>query len=152
VSDLYPVRPVTMSTQVPAEPDRVFDYLADTRNDPEWCLNVSEVRLVEGKGVDVGSRFVFHQRVETQGRELVSDVDVEVVELGERHIRWRVEDRFQVRDVLLRVEPDEGGSKVTQITTAAFKRKPGLARWLYPLLARRTLKDQFRRLAEQFAP
>jgi hypothetical protein len=82
VSDLCPVRPVTMSTQVPAEPDRVFDYLADTRNDPEWCPNVSEVRLVEGKGVDVGSRFVFHQRVETQGRELVSDVDVEVVELG----------------------------------------------------------------------
>jgi uncharacterized protein YndB with AHSA1/START domain len=150
VSDLYPVRPVTMSTQVPAEPDRVFDYLADTRNDPEWCPNVSDVRLVEGNGVELGSRLEFHQRVETQGRELVSDVDVEVVELGERHIRWRVEDRFQVRDVLLRVEPDEGGSKVTQITTAAFKRNPGLARWLYPLLARRTFKDQFRRLAEQF--
>lgn len=150
MSDLYPVRPVTVSTHVRADPDRLFNYLADTRNDPAWCPNVSDARLVEGEGVDVGSKFVFHQRVEAQGRELVSDVDVEVVEVGERHIRWRVEDRFQVRDVVLRVEPVGDGSKVSQTTTAAFKRKPGLARWLYPLLARRTFKDQFQHLAEQF--
>jgi hypothetical protein len=139
-----------MSTHVPAEPERIFDYLADTRNDPEWCPNVTDVRLVEGEGVELGSRFEFYQRVEAQGRELTSDVTVEIVDLGERHIRWRVEDRFQVRDVLVRVEPAEGGSKVTQITTAAFKRKPGLARWLYPMLARRTFKDQFRHLADRF--
>ena len=150
MSDLYPVSPVMVATRVPAHPDQVFRYVADTRNDPEWCPNVTDVRLVEGEGVELGTRFEFHQRVEAQGRELTSDVTVEIVDLGERHIRWRVEDRFQIRDVLLRVEPDEGGSKVTQITTAAFKRKPGLARWLYPMLARRTFKDQFRHLSDRF--
>lgn len=152
MSDLYPVSPVMVATRVSAHPDQVFRYVADTRNDPEWCPNVTDVRLVEGAGVELGTRFEFHQRVEAKGRELTSDVTVEIVDLGERHIRWRVEDRFQVRDVLLRVESDEGGSKVIQITTAAFKRKPGLARWLYPMLARRTFKDQFRHLSDRFAP
>ncbi|HUG32263.1 MAG TPA: SRPBCC family protein [Acidimicrobiia bacterium] len=151
MSPLYPARPVTASTNVSARPDEVFGYMADTRNDPEWCPNVTNARLVAGNGVELGARFEFHQRVEAQGRELTSDVTVEIVELGERHIRWRVEDRFQVRDVLLRVEPNGHGSVVTQTTTAAFKRKPGLARWwLYPMLARRTFKDQFRHLAERF--
>lgn len=147
---LYRVRPVSVSTRVEADPDVVFSLVSDTRNDPEWCPNVTDVRQTEGDGLGVGAKFQFHQRVEAQGRELVSDVEVEVVDLGERHIRWRVEDRFQIRDVMLRVESDGDGSKVTQITRAAFKGKPGLARWLYPMLARRTFKDQFRHLADQF--
>jgi hypothetical protein len=89
--------------------------------------------------------------VEAGGRTLNSDVNVEIVGLGERWVRWRVEDRFQVRDVLLSVEADGEGCTVTQTTGAAFKRKPGLARWLYPRLARRTFKDQFRRLAGHFS-
>ena len=49
------------------------------------------------------------------------------------------------------VTPADGGSEITQTTTAMFKRKPGIAKWLYPMLARRTFKDQFGRLAEHFA-
>lgn len=142
-------RPITVSTRVPADPEAVFQFVADTRNDPIWCPNVTDVTQVNGVGVGVGSSFRFHQRVETQGRVLESDVDVEVVELGERSIRWRVEDRFQVRDVLLEVAPDDGGSIVEQTTTAMFKGKPGLlTRIAYPMLARRTFQDQFSRLAE----
>lgn len=148
--DIFPVGSVRVSTHVPAAPDEVFAYVADTRNDPEWCPNVTDARLVEGNGVEPGARFEFHQQVEALGQELSSDVTVEIVELGERHIRWRVEDRFQIRDVVLEAEPDAGGSKVTQTTTAAFKRKPGLARWLYPILARRTFKEQFQHLSDRF--
>jgi hypothetical protein len=62
-----------------------------------------------------------------------------------------VEDRFQIRDVLLEVSAADDGSKVTQTTTAEFKRKPGMAtRWAYPRLARRTFKDQFQHLVQQF--
>lgn len=139
-----------MSMAIPGLPDQVFSYVSDTLNDPEWCPNVSDVRQVAGEGVEVGSAFRFHQRVEASGRELVSDVDVEVVELGEGWIRWRVEDRYQVRDVLLSVEAERGGSRVVQTTSAAFKRRPGLAKWVYPMLARRTFRDQFRRLAGEF--
>lgn len=149
--DGFRVRPVTVSTYVPADPATVFDFISDTRNDPVWCPNVTGVTQVTGVGVGVGSSFRFHQRVEAQGRVLESDVDVEIVELGERSIRWRVEDRFQVRDVLVEVSPDGDGSLVTQTTTALFKRKPGVARWFYPLLAKRTFKDQFGRLGAHFA-
>lgn len=149
--DGFRVRPITVAVHVPAEPATVFDFVADTRNDPIWCPNVTDVTQVNGIGVGVGSSFRFHQRVETQGRVLESDVDVEIVELGERSIRWRVEDRFQIRDVLVEVSPDESGSLATQTTTAYFKRKPGVVKWVYPLLAKRTFKDQFARLAEHFA-
>ncbi|HJS72343.1 MAG TPA: SRPBCC family protein [Acidimicrobiia bacterium] len=149
-TDGYRVHPITVSTHVPADPAIVFEFISDTRNDPVWCPNVTEVTQVDGVGVGVGSSFRFHQRVEARGRVLDSDVDVEIVELGERSIRWRVEDRFQVRDVSVEVTPDRAGSLVTQTTTAVFKRKPGLAKWVYPKLARRTFQDQFGRLAEHF--
>lgn len=152
-SDGHRVRPVTVSIHVPADPDTVFEFISDTRNDPIWCPKVTDVTQVNGVGVGVGSSFRFHQRVEAQGRVLDSDVEVEVVELGERSIRWRVEDRFQIRDVVVEVDPDQDGSLVTQTTTAMFKRAPGLlTRWGYPVLARRTFKDQFTRLAGHFSP
>lgn len=148
---LYPVRPVTVSMRVPADPIDVFGFVSDTRNDPAWCPNVTEVRQTDGDGVELGARFVFHQSVEAGGRTLTSDVQVEVVEIGDRHVRWRVEDRFQVRDVLLRVERDGEFSRVVQTTAAAFKKRPGVARWIYPRLARRTFKDQFRLLVDRLS-
>jgi hypothetical protein len=143
----YPVRPVTVSAFVPAPADVVFAFVSDTRNDPVWCPNVSAVEQLAGDGVDVGSRFRFHQSVEMRGRRLDSEVEVEVVAIGDGVIEWRVEDRFQTRDVALRVEPADGGATVIQRTSATFKRKPGVAKWFYPLLARRTFSDQFARLA-----
>lgn len=140
-----------LSTWLPADPDEVFSFVSDTRNDPEWCPNVTDVRQVSGAGVEVGASFQFHQRVEVTGRQLVSDVHVGIIEVGERRIRWRVEDRFQIRDVVVSVEPDGEGSRVVQTTTAAFKRKPGPARWLYPKLARRTFKDQFGNLVDRYS-
>lgn len=148
---VYPVKPVTVSLTVGADPGELFVYVSDTRNDPEWCQNVSGVTQTEGDGVSAGARFDFHQRLVVRGRALESDVSAEIVDLGESHIRWRVEDRFQVRDVLLRVDPEGDGSRVSQTTSAAFKRSPGVARWFYPILARRTFKDQFRSLAERFS-
>lgn len=146
----YEVRPVTVSVHISADPDQVFDFVSDTRNDPLWCANVTEVRQVSGEGVAVGSVFSFHQTVETRGRALESDVDVVVLEVAERSIRWRVEDRFQVREIRLDVLSDGHESLVTQTTNAVFKRPPGIARWVYPLLAKRTFRDQFRSLAHRY--
>ena len=146
----YSIRPVTVSAIVSADPDNLFEFVSDTRNDPIWCPNVSSVEQVSGDGVAVGSEFRFHQTVEAGGRTLQSDVDVEVLELGDRSIVWRVEDRFQVREIGVTVTPDGDSSKVTQTTKASFKRKPGLARWAYPRMARRVLRDQLARLADHF--
>lgn len=145
------VRPVTVSVHVPEVPGVVFDYVSDTRNDPEWCPNVSEVVQVAGEGVAPGARFQFSQTVSARGRDLTSDVLTEVLEIGDHSISWRVVDRFQEREVQLAVVPEGDGSRVRQTTLASFHRPPGIARWLYPFLAKRTFQDQFDRLAAQFS-
>jgi len=147
----YPVHPVTVATYIPANADTVFAFVADTRNDPVWCPNVTDVTQTAGEGVEKGSAFRFRQAVETPGRTLQSEVDIEIVEIGDRSIRWRVEDKFQLRDIVVGVTPDGTGSRVTQTTEAAFKRRPGIAKWFYPLLARRTFRDQFSRLERHFS-
>jgi hypothetical protein len=75
---------------------------------------------------------------------------LEVVELGDRSITWHAEDRFQVREITLEVAEERPGSRVTQETRASFRKPPGIAGWIYPILARRTIKSQFRMLAERF--
>lgn len=148
-----PIRPVNVSYQVPAEPTEVLAFVSDTRNDPIWCPNVTAVTQVEGDGVGLGARFRFHQTVKAGGRTLESDVDVEVVGLTEDSVHWRVEDSFQIRDITLSVEPYGERTKIRQETLATFKKDPGLVtRWLYPLLARKTFRDQFGRLAKHYAP
>lgn len=146
----FPVRPVTVSVHINAPPDDVFAYVSDTRNDPEWCPNVRDVTQTEGQDVEVGSRFEFHQTVRARGQTLESDVAVEVLEVDDRMIRWRVEDRFQTREIELTVVPDGEGTTITQVTKASFKRKPGLVKWVYPMMAKRTFTDQFSRLATHF--
>lgn len=104
--------------------------------------------LVEGGGVEVGSRFRFHQHLDRPRAERIEfDVDLEVIAIGDRSITWRATDKFQERVILLSVEPDGAGSRITQVTTASFQRPPGLVKWVYPLLARRTFKEQFGQLS-----
>lgn len=147
----FPVRPVEVTCNVPAAPDEVLAFVADTRNDPLWCPNVTDVVQVHGDGAELGARFRFHQTVRARGRDLESEVDVEIVGLSADHIEWRVEDRFQEREIFLEVMPRGEGSTVRQRTTARFKKDPGLARHLYPFLARKTFRDQFDRLVDRFA-
>ena len=147
----HPVRPVSVSTHVPAPPDQVFAFVSDTRNDPYWCPNVERVELVEGEGVAVGTRFRFHQHLDRPGSDRIHfDADAEIIELGDSSITWLTTDKFQIREITLIVEPDGIGSKVTQVTKAAFHRPPGLARWVYPRLARRIFGEQFQNLAAHF--
>ncbi len=149
--DGYPARPVSVSANIPVPPDVVFALVSDTRNDPLWCDNVEKVDLIEGSEVEVGTRFRFHQHLDRPGAARVQfDVDVAVIEVGERSIRWEANDRFQMREITLTVEPDGDGSRITQVTKATFLRPPGIAKWLYPLLARRIFGKQFRDLRAYF--
>ena len=149
--DGYPARPVSVSAHIPAPPDQVFSLVSDTRNDPLWCQNVETVDLVEGSNIEVGTRFRFHQHLDRPGAERVQfDVDVEVIEMVDRSITWVARDRFQTRAISLAVEPEGTGTRITQVTRATFLRPPGMAKWLYPLLARRIFSGQFRDLAAYF--
>jgi hypothetical protein len=130
----------------------VLAFVADTRNDPLWCSNVETVELLTDEPVGVGSKFRFHQHLDRPGGQRIHfDVDVELTHLDGHSVSWTVSDRFQDRVITIDVEPAQGGSRITQVTRAAFKRPPGLTRWVYPLLARRIFKDQFRHLAARYA-
>ncbi|MDP9495682.1 MAG: SRPBCC family protein [Actinomycetota bacterium] len=145
------MRPIEVSAHVAESPDQVFDFVSDTRNDPLWCLNVETVEQVEGSGVEVGARFRFHQHLDRPGGGRIEfDGEVEVLELGDRVIVWRATDKFQERLIRLGVETDGAGSRVTQVTTATFQRPPGIVRWIYPRLARRTFREQFEQLDAHF--
>jgi Polyketide cyclase / dehydrase and lipid transport len=149
--DGFPARPVSVSAHIPVPPAALFRFVSDTRNDLLWCQNVETVDLVEGSKVEVGARFRFHQHLDRPGAKRTQfDVDVEVIEMGERTITWEANDRFQRRTISLTVEPEGSGSRITQVTRATFLRPPGLAKWLYPLLARRIFTGQFRDLGAYF--
>lgn len=147
------VRPVSVSAEVNAPPNRVLSYISDTRNDPEWCSNVERVELLTDGDVTVGSRFRYTQHLDRPGAARVTfDGETEIVELTDSSITWSVSDKFQERSITCTVEASGSGSRVTQITEASFRRPPGIAKYLYPLLARRTLRDQLRQLAAHFSP
>lgn len=146
----HPVRPVTVRAVIPEEPSTVLEFVADTRNDPEWCPNVETAELVEGDGVSPGSVFRFHQHLDTGRDRAQFDGEVRIVERGTDSIRWHVTDRFQERDITISVEPHPDGTLIRQVTRASFRRSPGMLRWVYPLMARRELRRQFARLADHF--
>ncbi len=148
----HPVRPVTVTERIPAPAPEVLAFLSDTRNDPLWCPNVESAEMTTTGPIAVGSTFRYTQHLDRPGRGQVRfDGAVEIVALDGTSITWRVTDRFQERTITMGVEPLDRGCRVTQTTEASFRRKPGAARYLYPLLARRTLKDQLRHLRAHFA-
>lgn len=151
--DHYPVRPVRVRADIPASADAVFSFVADTRNDPLWCSNVDAVDLGEDEEISVGTRLRFHQHLEVpRSGRIEFAVDVTVAAMEGRSITWHTVDRFQTRTITLTVEPvGEQQSRIEQVTEAAFVRPPGVQKWLYPVLARRTLRRQFEALARHFA-
>lgn len=147
----YPVRPVTVSEYIPGRASDVLAFISDTRNDPLWCPNVDSAEMTSEGDIGIGSTFRYTQHLDRPGgRRVIFDGDVEIVALDTSSIRWHVTDRFQDRTVTCVVEPSGDGSVVTQTTEAAFRRPPGVARLAYPLMARRTLRDQLRHLRAHF--
>ena len=146
------MRPVRGTAVIPAQPSVVLDFIADTRNDPLWCPNVESAELISGNGTSVGSVFRYHQHLDTPlAKRAQFDGESTIVARTDDSITWRVTDRFQERDIVLTVEPHPDGTRITQVTRAAFKRPPGIGRVAYPLLAKRVLRDQFRSLARHFS-
>lgn len=127
-------------------------YISDTRNDPEWCPNVESAEMTSEGPITTGSTFTYHQHLDRPGSARVEfDGDVVITSLEDTSISWHVTDRFQDRIISCAVAPVAGGTRLTQTTTATFHRPPGLAKHLYPLLARRTLKQQLDQLAQRFS-
>lgn len=148
----YPVSPVKVTAKIPGTPEDVLAFVADTRNDPLWCPNVETVEQTEGHGIHEGAKFRFHQHLDRPGSGRIQfDVDTEVTTLTNNSVTWDVKDRFQERTITIRVESNGDNTIIRQETSASFLKPPGITKWLYPFMARRIFKDQFKHLAAHLA-
>jgi uncharacterized protein YndB with AHSA1/START domain len=55
----------TVSVDVQEAPGRVFDLMADARNEPKWNSQVSSTDLISGEPIGPGSRFTTVNRGQT---------------------------------------------------------------------------------------
>ena len=91
----------------------VWDYLADLRNDPEWCRKVKSVEQLSGDGPGTGDRY----RVMHAPRPLASPQEL-MVSVEEytppNRMRIREEDDDGVFDVTYELESLGEATRVTQ--------------------------------------
>jgi len=109
-------------------PERVFDFVADLRNGPQWNPDSSDVVLTSDGPVGRGS--VFEEERERFGRTVTT------IDLFERPARLELDARAARVRVRVRYafEPDGAGTKV--VCTAELRLR-GASRLLEPVLAAR---------------
>lgn len=142
------MKPVTVTATVRAPIQHVYEYVADSHNDPQWCPLVKEVHLLEGTAGRQGALYHFVQ-IGFRGRAMDGTIRLTAAQPNE-YLRWQVED--PVRESMIEMTFERDG-KATRVTQASHPRFRGVWRAAAPLLIRRKteamLAKQFRRLDRQ---
>jgi uncharacterized protein YndB with AHSA1/START domain len=120
----------------------VWDYIADPRNDPQWCDKVQSVEQLEGDGPGPGARYKVMHRPIPMRKPKELTVTVEEFEPPSR-MRIREEDEDGVFDVTYELESAGDGTRLTQRDRIDWK----LPRFQQPLARRLVTRD----IAHQFA-
>jgi uncharacterized protein YndB with AHSA1/START domain len=133
---------IERSTVIAAPPERVWEFIADARNDPRWCPKVESVEQVEGHGPHPGARYrAVHRPKPLRGPV---DLTMEAVEFDPpRRLRWREEDDDGVFDVVYELEPEAGGTRLSQIDHIDWK----ISRLAFPIARFMVGRDLTRQLA-----
>lgn len=116
-----------------APPERVFDYLADARNEPRWLPGAERVEKATDGPVGLHTRFdgVYAR---------AGAVSVELVEFDRpRKLTFRATAKIVVFDDEVELTPDADG---TLLVARLSARPRGVMRVFTPLLAR-TMRRQF---------
>ena len=101
-------------------PEDVWTFIADPRNDPQWCDKVESVEQVSGQAPGSGARYeVLHRPVRFRKPKTLS---VSIEEWNPPHrLRMREEDDDAVFDVTYRRAPEGDGTNLTQIDEIDWK-------------------------------
>lgn len=129
---------VTVRGHVPQPLETVFDYVADTRNDPEWVPLVDHVRQIQGDGPGEGAKYLVAQRL--IGGKVV-DMSLEVTSYTRpAEITW------EGRRVLFSMAfaPAKGGTHIIQRTTV--NTGSWISDVIWRLMAPRAIRRQHRAL------
>jgi uncharacterized protein YndB with AHSA1/START domain len=131
---------IESTTEIAQPPRRVWDFIADARNDPRWCSKVDSVHQLEGQGPGPGARFQVLHRPKPLGGPV--ELTMDVIEFDPpRRLRWREEDDDAVFHVVYELEQQAGGTRLTQIDEIDWK----ISRLLLPvgrLMVQRDLRRQ----------
>jgi uncharacterized protein YndB with AHSA1/START domain len=100
--------------------EEVWEFIADARNDPQWCEKVVSVEQLAGDGPGSEARY----RVMHRPRPFKPAVELtmEVVEFDPPHrLRWREEDADAVFEVLYDLERTTSGTRLEQVDEIDWK-------------------------------
>jgi uncharacterized protein YndB with AHSA1/START domain len=132
---------VERSIEIRRPPEEVFAFLADARNDPQWCASVVACEQKAGDGPGAGARYLARHKPTPFHR--VMPRSIEVVEYDPpRLLRWRQEDANGVFDIVYEVEPTGEGCRFTQRDTIEWKVPRAVGRAAERLFVRRHVGEQ----------
>src|SRR3954467_7696721 len=111
---------IERATQIAQPRDRVWEFIADARNDPGWCEKVDSVEQLAGDGPGPGARYRVLHRPKPLGGPV--ELVMEVVEFDPpRPRRGGEEDDDAVFDVVYALAQREGGPRLTKIDQIDWK-------------------------------
>jgi hypothetical protein len=121
---------------------RVWAFIADATNDPQWCHKVDSVEQVDGEGPGPGAKYrVLHR---PRPRKPPSELIMEVVGYDPpRRLRWREEDADGLFNVAYELEPAGSGTRISQIDDIDWK----TSKLAFPIARMMVSRDMARQLA-----
>ena len=128
------------------QPQDVWDFIADPRNDPRWCEKVVSVEQIAGEGPGPDARYrVMHA---PRPRKPPVELAMEAVEFNPPlRLRWREEDADAVFNVLYELEPEGTGTRLTQVDEIDWK-IPRPLRPIGRIMVSRDIRRQFESLRQ----
>jgi uncharacterized protein YndB with AHSA1/START domain len=127
--------------------EEVFGFVADARNDPQWCSTVKSCRQLSGDGPGDGARYEARHRPTPV--HPVMRRELQVVEYEPpRLVRWRQEDENGVFDITYRVHPSAAGARFTQADEIAWKVPRPIGAMAERLFVRRHIGQQMKALKQ----
>lgn len=150
--DFTRIRPTKVRIKLPLHVDRVFAYVADPRNDPEWVDTTPRVEQVDGDGPVVGARYEYDQTV---GRDVTGAITITDI-AAPSWMAFRVEDPLRVSRIEYHLRPTKRGDGcILEQCSFAWYRSLKLRRWwMQPVvrfMVRRQLNKQLRMLKAALA-
>jgi uncharacterized protein YndB with AHSA1/START domain len=105
---------IEKTTEIARPPEEVWAFIADARNDPQWCHKVESVEQISGEGPGLGAKYRALHR--PRPRKPPSELIIEVLEYDQpRRLRWREEDEDGIFNVVYQLESTESGTRLSQI-------------------------------------
>lgn len=119
--------------------DEVFAFVADPRNDPEWCPRVKRCDQRRGDGPAAGARYecIHHPTFQRSHSRWIDVVEME----GQRRIRTRQEDNIALFTIEYLLASTSTGTRLTQRDEISWKGTP-VHRLVGTRIIRRHMRSQ----------